>query len=213
MLQKIKTAIINIIVNKFTYICKNKTAKMNLTEEKQKHFVTFFLEKNSGEIERLELMKFIWMSDRLHLNKYGRTISKANYYALPYGPVPSRIFDLSKYDSNFFKVNGYKLAALNKFNPDFFSKSDLEIMEYTWEKFNKMGSIRFSDYSHKFPEWLRFEKQLNDKNSPSSYPIEIEDFFNFPNFAEFDDILTEEEIEHSHIQYNEYFSFQDFLKN
>ncbi|WP_167370015.1 Panacea domain-containing protein [Chryseobacterium ureilyticum] len=186
---------------------------MNLTEEKQKNLITFFLKKNGGQIERLELMKLIWMSDRLHLNKYGRTISKANYFALPYGPVPSRIFDLSKHSSDSFKINNFNVLALTEFNSDFFSKSDLEIMEYTWLKFNKMGSIRFSDYSHKFPEWLRFKTQLENGSYSKSYPINMQDFFEFPDLEEFIDVLTVEEIKHSQIQYNEHSSFQEFLNN
>jgi uncharacterized phage-associated protein len=213
MLQIIKKVFFRIIADKFLYICPEKNTKMNLTEEKQKNFINFFTEKNGGVIERLELMKFIWMSDRLHLNKYGRTISKDSYCALRLGPIPSRIMDLSKYNNESFEIDGYNVKSKANFNPDFFSKSDIEIMEYTWNRFNKMGSIEFSDYSHEFPEWLRFKKMLDDKSLPNAYTIVMQDFFEFPKLEEFNDILTEENIEQSKIQYNSHSSIQEFLRN
>lgn len=192
------------------YLCKNKpTTIMNLTEEKQKNLILHFINKNGGSIDLLKLMKLIWMSDRIHLNKYGRLISQDSYYALPLGPVPSNIYDKSKKGNEFTKKTGYNISSTQMSIDDFFSKSDVEVMEYVWNKFNTKDGLPFSDYSHNFPEWKRFEKELN--NFPSSYNIVIQDFFQFPDFSEFEDFLSKDEIEESKLFFNSTNSIQNFL--
>lgn len=47
-------------------------------------------------------MKLLWLSDRVHLNKYGRLILKDNYKALPHGPVPSATMDSIGFKASLF---------------------------------------------------------------------------------------------------------------
>lgn len=188
--------------------------KMNLTREKQKNLILFFLNKSGGKIDRLKLLKLIWIGDRLHMNKYGRTISKDLYAALPYGPVPSQIFNFTKENGlDFLKVNNYDIETEKEFNSDYFSNSDLEVMNYIWNNFNTKNSIPFSEYSHKFAEWKRYESLLNDKYSPNSYPIVIEDFFEFPDISEFEDIISNDIVKESKNYYLKHNSVQEFLTN
>ena len=57
---------------------------MNIQEEKIKNVILFFAHKSEGKsIEKLKLIKLIWLSDRLHLNKYGRLILNDKYKAEP----------------------------------------------------------------------------------------------------------------------------------
>ena len=56
--------------------------------------------KNGGVINKMKAIKLIWLSDRLHLRKFGRTITGDDYYALPNGPVPSATRDILE-SSNF----------------------------------------------------------------------------------------------------------------
>lgn len=186
---------------------------MDINLQKIENAILFFIEKNGGSIDKMKLMKLLWLSDRLHLNKYGRLILKDRYYALPHGPVPSTALDICKRSKDdYIIIQGYNIKSEREYNKDFFSKSDLKIMGYVWEKFKNISPLYFSEYSHKYPEWSRFEKYLNDTNSPNRYDIIIHDFFEFPDLNEFSDLLTEEDITLSKEEFNINNSIQNFLK-
>lgn len=184
---------------------------MDINLQKIENAILFFIEKNGGFIDKMKLMKLLWLSDRLHLNKYGRLILKDRYYAFPFGPVPSTALDICNKKDNYI-IERYNIKSEKECNKDFFSKSDLKIMNYVWDKFKSISPLDFSDYSHKYPEWYRYEKYLNDKNSPNRYDIVIQDFFEFPDLNEFSDLLTEEDITLSKEEFNVNNSIQNFLK-
>lgn len=186
---------------------------MDINLRKIENAILFFVGKNGGTIRRTKLMKLLWLSDRLHLNKYGRLILKDRYYALPYGPVPSLGLDISNNGIiGSICVEGNNIISNKEYSEDFFSKSDLKIMNYVWEKLKDIDSVEASDYSHQYREWLRFEKELNDKNTPNSYEIVIQDFFEFPDLNEFSNLLTEEDIALSKEEFNINNAIQTFLK-
>jgi uncharacterized phage-associated protein len=155
---------------------------MSIKIKKILNAIIFFASKSPhAKINRLKLMKLLWLADRIHLNKYGRLILKDNYNALPHGPVPSQTMDFSKHTiENTFDVMGFTIIAKSSFDSKYFSKSDIEIMELVWKKYGSMNKYKLRDYSHKFPEWLRYERDLLNEFSPNSYPIIIDDFFSLP---------------------------------
>ena len=187
---------------------------MNIQEKKIENIILYFANQSKNNtIERLKLMKLIWLSDRLHLNKYGRLILKDRYKALPNGPVASLALKMSNYTlPNVYTIKGYNIKALKDFDSSFFSKSDLKIMEYVWNKFGKLNSFKLRDYSHLFPEWLRFKQELESSFSPNCYDVVIQDFFNIPNIEEFSDILSAEDLELSEKDFNIHNSIQSLLR-
>ena len=186
---------------------------MNIQESKIQNVVLYFANKSQKKtIDRLKLMKLIWLSDRLHLNKYGRMILNDKYKALPNGSIASKTMDMTKKNmQNAWEVNGYNIKALREADLAFFSKSDIEIMNYVWEKFKDKEPFELSEYSHLFKEWKRFEKELIDKELPNSYDIVIHDFFEFPESEKFEDLLSPKEIELSKKEFNAHNSIQKFL--
>jgi uncharacterized phage-associated protein len=155
---------------------------MKIQEQKRINAILFFAMKApENKISRLRLMKLLWLADRIHLNRYGRFILRDTYYALPHGPVPSKTMDLSERSvEDIFTVRGYEIEAEDNFNPKFFSKSDLEVLNEVWERFGDLKELVLRDYSHFFPEWKRFERELTDETLSNSYPMVIEDFFKEP---------------------------------
>jgi len=187
---------------------------MNIEQKRAENMILYFANTiQNKEIDRLKLMKLIWLSDRIHLNKYGRTILDDAYKALPHGPIASTIFDMSKSPlENSYEVANYIIKSKKQFDSDFFSETDLEIMKYVAEKFGKMESVKLRNFSHLFPEWKRFEDKLLNKSLPNSYDMVMEDFFvGTENY--FSDIMTKEEIEMSKEEYNEHSKIQNFFKS
>lgn len=187
---------------------------MDINQDKIENAILFFANKSSKKtIEKLKLMKFIWLSDRIHLNKYGRLILNDRYKALPHGPIASRALELvgSSLEGK-YNVHGKNITATHEFDEDFFSKSDLKVMNYVWEKFKDKTPWSLRQFSHKFPEWIRFEKELSNENLPNSYDMVIQDFFDSPNLDLFSDILTKEDIENSKEHFNVHCTIQGALK-
>lgn len=185
---------------------------MDISQKKIENTILYFANRSNNKIDRMKLIKLIWLSDRLHLNKYGRLILNDKYKALPNGPIASLTLNMTNQNlPGAYKVEGYSIISIKDFDRDYFSKSDLKIMEYVWNNFKNYSSIEFSDYSHEFPEWKRFEKELNAPFTPDAYDIVIQDFFEFPESSDFSDILNEETIMMSKEEFSVKNSFQSFL--
>lgn len=187
--------------------------KMNIQEKKIENAILFFTNKSNNCIDRLKLIKLIWLSDRIHLNKYGRLILKDRYKALPNGPIASQTLTMTNYSlPNVYDVENYNIKSKKQFDSNYFSKSDLKVMDYVWNKFKNYDGFYLSNYSHLFPEWLRFENELNNRFLPDAYDIVIQDFFGFPNIEDFSDIIDLESIELSKQEFNINNSIQSILR-
>jgi len=150
--------------------------------------LNFFAIKGGGEINKMKALKLIWLSDRLHIRKFGRPILNDTYFALNYGPVASNTKDLAEntdfltseekeyrnhYIENTSHYNYISKSSLDQF---VFSSSDLEVMQAIYEKFAHLSEFKLSEISHLYPEWKKFESYLNSKTS-SRFEMNYEDFF------------------------------------
>ena len=150
--------------------------------------LTFFAQKEGSVINRMKVFKLIWLSDRLHLRKYGRPILNDVYFALPKGPIPSNTKDLA--DNSEYLADTEKelreqfIENLGRFNikakletqKSVFSQSDLEVMNLVYPNFGNLNEFELSELSHQYPEWQKFENSLTIGNS-SRFEMSYEDFF------------------------------------
>ncbi|MBN8694085.1 MAG: SocA family protein [Bacteroidetes bacterium] len=158
-------------------------------------------------INRMKAIKLLWIADKYHLLKYGRTILKDNYHALPHGPVCSDTKDIShcteEYVCEYIEKSGqHAIKALKDFDASLFSKTDLEVLDLVWKEFGKFDQFKLEKITHEYPEWKKFEDRLNDANRPNSYKMNLNDFFNLPeptgkNMASFFHSIPKEMIEES----------------
>lgn len=164
---------------------------MNIIEKKRINSILFFASKSRDKkIDRLKLMKLMWLADRLHLNKYGRTIHDDTYFAIQCGPILSNAKDLS-YESirGVFEVDGYIIKAETDPNLDYFSISDIEIMNLIWSNYGYITPSKLVNYSHKFPEWKRFKKNI--ENGPvKCFEMIMDDFFAIPEDSIFQSLIN-----------------------
>jgi len=166
---------------------------MNDSEKKIINAIIYFASVSPKQtIDRLKLMKLLWLSDRVHLIKYGRTIFEDKYYAMQCGPVLSSAKDLSsKSIISTYKVEGYFIKSISAPDLDYFSDSDVEVMELVWDNYGQMKSKDIVNYSHKFPEWKRFKNSIK-KSAIARFEMYLEDFFKMPSDARFKSIVGED---------------------
>jgi uncharacterized phage-associated protein len=138
----------------------------------------------------MKLLKLIYLSDRLHLRLYGRTISTDVYYAIGKGPVASNVYDKCKQiagtqislgEDNDISLSfergsqKYTIRAKKDADLKIFSKSEIDIVDKVFETFGHKEGHQLSEISHDFYEWKQFENAL--KNKSTSFTISFEDFF------------------------------------
>lgn len=190
------------------FLIYSRIKTMNRGQKKSVQAINYFASKSSeGRINRLKLLKLLWLADKYHLLKYGRMILKDYYVAMPHGPIASMTKDLShaaglnKYSLAYISSERYHVTSVSQADTRFFSESDIEVMDLVWEKFSDFDRFELRDLTHLYPEWKRFEKDIDNPVKPSSYDMVIEDFFNLPeqskkNCADFFNI-PENELEES----------------
>ncbi|MEA3121246.1 MAG: hypothetical protein QOH33_792 [Paraburkholderia sp.] len=151
--------------------------------------------------DKYQAVKFLYLADREHFQRYGRPITFDNYYAMWYGPVASNALDLLhghnwtlfragikslpfKTEPGTVKTRSGKdtdtifiREPLRKVNTDIFSTSDLEVFD---EIIARYGNASFDDLyemTHKHPAYMKAwnNKPENEKRAEMAYEEMIED--------------------------------------
>jgi len=134
----------------------------------------WLMRRHGGTIDRLKLIKLIFLADRLHLASYGRPIVGGRYVAMEHGPVPSDFYDDIKSGSlpGTATSGPYKVTATIELDEDELSESDLDVLKSVNRCYGNMDSFRLRDLTHEFVAWSK-----NYRGNNSSYQLPYEDFF------------------------------------
>lgn len=138
----------------------------------------YYILRKIKKADKIKLVKLMYLADKYHLIHYGRTITNDDYYAMEHGPVGTTVKDVLSLDPFHMSSKAYKYAArllevINDkdfvANPDarvvfdMLSESDREALDFVAEKFGKMGPWKLRDYTHRYPEWYRYEDLFTNK--------------------------------------------------
>jgi uncharacterized phage-associated protein len=107
------------------------------------------------------ISKIAYFADRKHLQEYGRQICGDNYVAMRHGPVPSGIYDMmkavrgdghsplvDKAKEAFDVVGKYTVVPKREVDPDFFSESDIECLEWAMKMYGRKSFDELTKASH-----------------------------------------------------------------
>jgi uncharacterized phage-associated protein len=110
----------------------------NYNDQVIKEVLLYILSK-TGRVDYYHLMKILYLAERQHLAKWGEKITTDDYYALPHGPVPTRIYDSLKsvkegrggFLADVVSVddNLPNVSPLREPNMDYLSKSEIEALD------------------------------------------------------------------------------------
>ncbi|MES2060917.1 MAG: Panacea domain-containing protein [Bacteroidota bacterium] len=150
--------------------------------------LNYFAKKEGGNINYMKAGKLVYLADRLHLRRFGRTITNDSYVAMKNGPVPSKTKDIIlksawfepeilDYVNDFISDSeNYIFKSLNDVDVDVFSKTDIKTMDEIYDFYGNKNQFELSEYSHYFPEWKRFENELK-MGVGKAFQINQNDFF------------------------------------
>ena len=154
--------------------------------------INYLTKKEGGQIDKLKLIKLVYLADRYHLRRYGRPVVNDAYFAMPLGPVGSSVKDIAEF-SGFLDESelGYAgsyigrggaantVVSIADVDKDIFSKSEIESLDFAYKEFGSKKASELVNITHKYPEWVKFKSALESKETTRE-PMSYSDFFNNP---------------------------------
>ena len=140
----------------------------------------FFINKESGSISVLKLMKLLYLADRLSIDLHNEPITWDRMVSMDQGPVLSRTLDYingcknpeqsSGWDEWIKDRDEYELGLakthFSREDLNYLSDADIEILETIWADFGHMNKWQIRDYTHEScSEW----KNPNGSMAPIDY--------------------------------------------
>ena len=123
-----------------------------------------------GEIDKLKLIKLIYLCERQHVTEYLTPMMFDELYSLRNGPICSGtlngIDQKVQIDvwSTYITRNGNKIHPchrLKREQMDELSDAEIEIAESTWKKFGHMSASQIRNYTHEHcPEYTETESRV-----------------------------------------------------
>ncbi len=137
--------------------------------EKAAQISAFFLLRSGGEIEKLKLIKLMYLSERESVIRRGRLIIFDEYYSLKDGPICSSALNAinggidkdvwSKYIHKDGRKNIYLVSGCSQDSLDRLSEYDIDILSSIWEQFGWMSASQIRNWTHdNCPEYIEIEK-------------------------------------------------------
>lgn len=140
--------------------------------------VAYFVRKAGGSIEKLKLIKLIYLAERQSIQRRGRPMNFDSYLSLPHGPIASSAlngidhkFTRSEWDALEIAENKRDVSIATEVSDDHLSRSDRAILDAIWGQFGAMTASKIRNWTHKHcPEYV-------EVGPSSSMPIDIADIF------------------------------------
>lgn len=155
--------------------------------------INYLIKKEGGAIDKLKLIKLMYLADRYHLRRYGRPMVNDAYLAMPLGPVGSSVKDIAEF-SNFLDESERSYAgtflatgatpntvvSITDVDKSVFSESEVEALNFAYNEFGKLPASKLVDLTHRYPEWNKFKSALQSKETTRE-PMSYSDFFENPS--------------------------------
>lgn len=134
------------------------------------------------QADKIKLVKLLFLADKCHLIRYGRTISGDEFWAMPLGLVGSVTKDILDFDDeeeNCFPnpENEYAKKMLKKVGKYTFkanesctinnisqlSETDIEALQLVAKHFGHFDNWSLVKFTHRYPEWKQYENLFDSK--------------------------------------------------
>jgi uncharacterized phage-associated protein len=155
-----------------------------------------YLAHKRPNADKYQAVKFFYLADSEHLNRYGRPITFETYFALPFGPVASHAMDLLEGDARAFEEAGiedlpfeievtldkrgkpitYIREPKRNVDLDVFSKSDLKVFDEILRKYGDKTFDELFRITHDHPAYVKaWGRRGAKKNAAMRYDEMVDD--------------------------------------
>ena len=117
---------------------------------------------DGNSMDRMRLLKLLYIADRELLAESGRTLTGDRAMAMKNGPVLSRISDLIKGIEvspedwgRSLRSEGYRVVLLGDPGRGELTKRELEKLHDLTDRYHSVPTPALSAHTHKFPEWVK----------------------------------------------------------
>lgn len=180
---------------------------LEFDHKKATQAVNYLASKAGGTINKMKAIKLLYFAERYHLRKYGRPIVNDSYWALKYGPIQSMVKDIldqdpfladeeKRYAEQYLKQpfwhGRYHIASAEEADLKVFSQTDIEALNFSYDKFGSSNQFELAEITHKYPEWRRHMASLEAGTTRER--MRYEDFFSNPEDKNSDVFEIPEEV-------------------
>lgn len=159
---------------------------INLEREKLLNALNYFSVDSVMYPRKTKIFKLLYFFDFLHYENTGRPVTGQRYFAWKYGPVPEALNEEWKsplpdfrekfriVTENFPESTGERLLPKPnvKFDPQYFSRYELELMEALAKKHFKDTATQMIDKTHfKYGPWDEMWEVRNRKREEIPYEL------------------------------------------
>lgn len=151
-------------------------------------------------ISKIYALKIVYLADRYHLRKFGRTITEDTYWAMDYGPVASEtkryIESVAGGDEtppSFLSIKNdsrghQEIKVVGPVDESYLSETDVEAIDAALAEACVHDDL--ISFTHLFPEWKKHEADLRD--GARRRKMDFADFFlAAPKAAEYCEVPPE----------------------
>lgn len=139
-----------------------------------------------GMVDLNMTLAIVWLSDRRHYRKYGRTITGDNYIATVHGIFPATLNRMIRnsvfspgikayFDQHLNVVFKDILKAMHYFDNQILSSREIQCTREICEAVGKLAKAEIADIKNFFSEWANC-KPLSDASKCRMYQIDEVDF-------------------------------------
>ncbi|MDZ7696052.1 MAG: Panacea domain-containing protein [Deltaproteobacteria bacterium] len=153
-----------------------------------------------NQADKIKLVKLLFLSDKCHLIRYGRTISDDDFWVMPRGVVGSVTKDVLEFDENnenypddpeyeyarkmLQKVGDHSYRAnyaCDIDNVDQLSETDIEALRLIAKHFGHLSGWDLVRLTHRYPEWEQY-KELFESGEIKREKLDTEELLSaFPD--------------------------------
>ena len=176
--------------------------------------------KEGGKINKMKAIKLLYFAERYHLRKYGRLIVNDDYWAMKLGPIQSTVMNIvgknqggflddaeAEYSEKylgfgFFGKRTRVVESREKVDENVFSQTDIEALNFSYDKFGSQEEFDLADLTHCYPEWSKFKERIESK-SVTRVRMDVRDFFSNPDEKDEYFDQSEEDLENARYIFEE----------
>lgn len=165
--------------------------ELGFDHEKSVQIIGYFLRAGGGRMDKMKLVKLIYLADRLSFERRGKALNFDQYYSMVNGPVVSSALNgmnglLGDKAWNKLALGGDNktVTSLEEVGDDRLSKADLRLLEETWAFFGGMSTAKIRQWTHdNCPEYTEV--------SASRLSIDLDEILGAVGIANADDRARE----------------------